>query len=53
MRPLRAGASRRENIRIDVAQSASGKFLIAALDANNDVAEINEDNNLVVSEIIP
>jgi hypothetical protein len=32
--------------------SASGKYLIAVLDADNAVTEVNELNNIVVSEPI-
>jgi hypothetical protein len=34
-------------------ETASQKFLIAVIDADNAVAEVNEENNVVLSELVP
>jgi hypothetical protein len=53
--PLEAGHT--EEVDFDVklpkGQSAAGQFVIAVLDANNAVLEINEENNIVVSLPVP
>ncbi|MBI3304195.1 MAG: hypothetical protein HYZ72_19190, partial [Deltaproteobacteria bacterium] len=41
------------DIRLRPGESASGQFVIAVVDADNDVPEANEENNVVVSPPIP
>ncbi len=53
LRQLRPGKTWKQGLNVIVDGDASGKFVIAVLDATNQVAEVNEDNNIVVSPPIP
>ncbi len=53
VRELRAGKKTWKYLNVIVEGDASGLFVIAVLDATNEVAEVNEDNNIVVSPQIP
>jgi len=52
---LKAGETktRQLNVALPDGRSASGQFVIAVVDADNDVPEANEANNIVVSPPIP
>jgi hypothetical protein len=50
---LQPGQTRTETVHAVVQGEATGLFGIAVLDANDDVAEVREDNNIVVSPPIP
>jgi hypothetical protein len=50
---LRPGKSHREKLDVTAAESHTGGFVIAVLDATNAVQELNEANNVVVSPSIP
>jgi hypothetical protein len=52
LRPVRAGRTRSTTVRAELAESASGQFLIAVLDAANTVPEVDESNNVIVSAVI-
>ena len=45
---LGSGKSKRDHFRGQLQSSASGKYLLAVLDATNAVSEVNEANNIVV-----
>jgi putative Ig domain-containing protein/CARDB protein len=55
VRTLRAGGTRsiRLSVSLSLGTSASGRFVIAVLDANNAVAETSETNNTIVFGPIP
>ena len=46
---LGAGETKTRPLCVRLAGSASGMFVSAVVDANNDVAEPNENNNVIVS----